>query len=514
MNRRRTLQTLATLGGITWSGMGFSVNANNHLEPVDLPDTFDEIDHFNITHKVRDHVHFPIPRPSLYKDVVVVGGGISGLTALYRLRDVDALLVEKETAVGGNSRRCADMGIHCPLGAIVSQGAIAPFTDFFQELAIPFERINGNALAYHVEGRLVVDPLGQGWEQLPFSHSERDGFRQCGHDLSFLLHPRDGIFFPRSDNKPEIGQLDRITLRQYLDSKTYSASVKQFLDLMLSSRVGERGEMVSAWIALYVLSTLMAPTFTLPGGHGVISEILRNRCLQAHSDSILTGFTVVQVQHQADGKVWITGVLQDGSLQTIAARCAIMAVPKVFAKHAVQGLLQERSHIYKHFRYNAYLVAQVHLSQRLATAFEVVSSSHFSRFIVAADWLQNNRPPQGGSHLTIYVPFPGVQGRVALYGGQAKNIAARIIADLYDIIPESRSAVERIWLQRWGHPMLSCVPSMDEIVDAAKQPYGNIAFGHSDSFGICGLYSAVWAGMDASNDARILLEDPASAPTV
>ncbi|MFM8331513.1 MAG: FAD-dependent oxidoreductase [Candidatus Methylumidiphilus sp.] len=514
MDRRQALKTLALLGGLGLGGASFRIDAKGRPEPerLALPEGFDEIDHFDVTHKLRDGGRFPIPAPSLRKDVVIVGGGISGLTALHRLGEFDALLVEKEGEVGGNSRRRQSRGIHYPLGAIVSQGAVAPFTDFFHELAVPFERIEGTHLAYHVDGRLVADPLGAGWQKLPFTRKEREGFRHAGQDLAAYLRPKEGIFFPRTDNKPAIRQLDRISLKQHLDGKAYPGPVNHFLNLLLSSRLGEGGDNISAWTGLYVLSTLMAPAYTLPGGHGAIAEILRDRCLKARPGSVLTGFTVVNVQNRPDGKVWVTGILADGSAQTIEARCAVMAVPKVYAKHAVQGLMQDRAETLGHFHYNAYLVAQVELSKRLAPAFEIASANRFSRFIVAADWLKDNRDPKGSSHLTVYVPYSGVAGRVELYGASPKDLAARIVADLHAIVPGSPGAIERIHLNRWGHPMVSCAPGMDAIVDAAKQPFGNIVFAHSDSFGICGLYSAVWTGMEASGDARIILEDPANAP--
>ena len=52
------------------------------------------------------------PRPPLkapdqetLHDVVVVGAGVAGLTAAYRLKDLDVLVLEKERAAGGKVRR-------------------------------------------------------------------------------------------------------------------------------------------------------------------------------------------------------------------------------------------------------------------------------------------------------------------------------------------------------------------------------------------------------------------------
>jgi NADPH-dependent 2,4-dienoyl-CoA reductase/sulfur reductase-like enzyme len=53
-----------------------------------------------ICHQVRDGKVFDRPPVSARHDVVIVGGGISGLAAAYGLRDLEFLLLEKESRIG------------------------------------------------------------------------------------------------------------------------------------------------------------------------------------------------------------------------------------------------------------------------------------------------------------------------------------------------------------------------------------------------------------------------------
>ena len=53
-------------------------------------------DHFEICHQVRDGHTFAKPAVSKRHDVVIVGGGVSGLSAAYFLQTHDFLLLEKE----------------------------------------------------------------------------------------------------------------------------------------------------------------------------------------------------------------------------------------------------------------------------------------------------------------------------------------------------------------------------------------------------------------------------------
>jgi hypothetical protein len=60
-------------------------------------------EHFEICHQVRDGHSFERPAPTANRAIVIVGGGVAGLSAAYFLRGKDWLLLEKEDHFGGNA---------------------------------------------------------------------------------------------------------------------------------------------------------------------------------------------------------------------------------------------------------------------------------------------------------------------------------------------------------------------------------------------------------------------------
>ena len=61
-------------------------------------------EHFEVCHQIRDGHVFDRPGPTKKAGVVIIGGGVAGLSAAYFLGDKnDWLLLEKEDHFGGNA---------------------------------------------------------------------------------------------------------------------------------------------------------------------------------------------------------------------------------------------------------------------------------------------------------------------------------------------------------------------------------------------------------------------------
>src|SRR5512134_2324716 len=115
LSRRRFLSGLAVIGSTpVWSRL-------EALAWQDAPGQFTG-DNFELAHKLLFspdaiiNAGTPEDHPDVH-DVLVVGGGIAGLTVAYKLRDRRVLLLEAADDVGGVSKSAAWQGIEYALGA-------------------------------------------------------------------------------------------------------------------------------------------------------------------------------------------------------------------------------------------------------------------------------------------------------------------------------------------------------------------------------------------------------------
>jgi protoporphyrinogen/coproporphyrinogen III oxidase len=475
-------------------------------DALNVPARFDEVDNFAHAHALRDG-RMPAPtQPTESCDVVIVGGGLSGLVSAWRMRERQLIVLEKETEFGGNSRSREIAGCRYALGAFLSQGPVAPFTEFFADVGAQFLPLPDAQHALWSDGVLVPDPFGGGLPKLPWPAEDRNALAAALQRMKPLLNGKRGIFFPMAQNDATMRAYDTRTQWAQYDADALPPRVRQLFDTMLSARIGDSGEKLSAWYGSYLLANLMVPSYTMVGGHGNLSRRIAERVQAVQPKALRSGFTVLRVENRGSNEVHVTGITHDGKVQTIAARCAVIAAPKHLAKHLVPGLRSTRSNVYPVFRYNAYLVAQVFLKRRVEAPYEtVVPDARLARFLVAPDALPGNQRSDGGGVLTVYIPFPRVEGRVQLLAAEAQTLAGRIAADLQRVRPEAALQIEQIVLHRWGHPMLTAAPNMDAALGEARESEGRIVFAHSDNVGLTGLYSAVWAGMEAQANAEIVL---------
>ena len=90
---------------------------------------------------VRDGGTIPAPSSRRTAQVCVIGGGLSGLAAAYRLRDTDVVLLEHLDATGGHASRGRWRDVYYSQCAAYFVEPEDPLDKFYDEMKFPIAKI-------------------------------------------------------------------------------------------------------------------------------------------------------------------------------------------------------------------------------------------------------------------------------------------------------------------------------------------------------------------------------------
>jgi len=428
-------------------------------------------DHFQICHQVRDGKSFAEQPISKRYGVVIVGGGASGLSAAFHLRDQDFLLLEKEPHWGGNAYReeYHDQGFATGSAFDMQGSASQQLAENLGLKLLPIDNPDPSI----IEGKWIPDFWRVGLDQLPYSISVRDSFKRFRAD------------FLKLDTEKDVAHLDSVALSQYL--KNYSPQIKQWYDAYGPSNWGADADNTSLFVAADDFKYMNAqedPRRTLPGGNGALTAKLSSTLQESHAERMTADATIVSVAPQKT-EVHVT-YFAASELRTVAAKCVIMATPKFITARLVKGIPDAQQEAMLSYRYCPYPVINMIFDRPVYNrAYDTwAPGNSFSDFIVA-DWVLQKQPGyvQKNNILTFYTPLPEAQRHILLQIPECQQLAAKVLADFRRLQPEFASAETiEIHLYRRGHPMFLPTPgNFTKVMPLASQPLDRIFFANTDS---------------------------------
>ena len=450
--------------------------------PIDLsllaspPDAEPQVDgeHYEICHKLRDGQIFAHPAISKRYDVVIVGGGISGLTAAYLLRTTDFLLLEKEEHWGGNAYREEFQGQGFATGSAYDFAG-SDSAKLAEEIGLKQLPVNSPDPTI-VNGKWVGDTWRSGLDELPYPQSVRDAFKKFRAQMLKLIAAGN------------LEQFDNDPLTKYLQD--YPPELTQWWDTYGPSNWGAKAKDTSVYVALIDFAEIAGEKaddsrITLPGGNGAITQKLTEVLLAKLGERMLAGATIVAVEPQKDS-VNVT-YARGGQLETVAAKAVIMATPKMIASRIVSGLSDDQIDAMQSIRYAPYPVINLIFDKPIyRRAYDTwCPGNSFTDFIVA-DWTVRNQPGYKPKYniLTFYTPLDEKDRKKLLTIEGCQKIAANVLQDFKKLLPEFNVDPIEIHMYRRGHPMFMATPgNYTKTIPAARKPLDRVYFANADSEG-------------------------------
>jgi phytoene dehydrogenase-like protein len=449
---------------------------------------------FTTCHALRDGAALPTAAPTAEHEVVIVGGGPSGLVAAHRLQDRDVLLLEKEPRLGGNCTLDAWEGVTMSTGAAFYSESERELAAFLAELGAVGSPVVGHD-ALVIDGQPTLDFLRDGAARLPLPTAVRDDFRRSRDDLLRQLETRDER------------ELDARPFAELL--APYAPEVRRFWDRFGRSNWGADAAGTSA--AVGCEAYLWAgggddPRLSYPGGLAGAAARLGGRVTAALGDRVVCGAAVHRIE--VDGARAVVHWLADGAPRSVRARVVIVAAPKYVARRIVAGLPAAQAGAMAQARYLPFPVFNVCL--RAAGPQPAYDNwcldTPFTDFVVA-DWVAHGGPGPAARRtaLTVYHPLAEAERDLQLAPARLLELADGLADGLERHFPGTLDRIAEIRVFRRGHAMAAAAPGRRAWTELATAPFGPVLFAHTDTAAIASFAGALAAAEQQVARARDLL---------
>lgn len=540
MNRRRFLLSLGTAATAT-AGGAYAWRRIHSSKTPPLPEGEILGASAAIGHRLQA-MDFPEPTETLKTPVVIVGGGIAGLSAGWKLQQAgfaDFVILELESEVGGNARSGENAITAYPWGA-----HYLPFptreSRATRELLADFGVLRGDPCAaepaydervinFAPQERLYAHGVWHDglWPQVGVRQRDFDQYRRFQALMDGFQRRRgaDGrkafaIPIDFSARDPDLLALDRLSMRDFLLRQGLdSEPLHWHVNYACRDDYGCRYDETSAWMGIHYFASRDArardadsdDVLTWPEGNGWLVKKLRER-LASHLITNAMAWRLSELDRAVRVDAWQPN--ENRSTRRLA-RIVIWAAPVFQAPRVFREWSPELAAAIGEFQYAPWLVANLSLrgfpTERRGVPLSwdnVLYDSEALGYVVATH--QHLAVHQDQTVFTWYHALsngPPERERQRLLTTPWAVWAETILRDLSRPHPDIREQVTRLDLMRWGHAMVRPRPGFvwGEARQRLLQVQDRVLFAHSDLSGYSVFEEANYRGVLAAERALAAL---------
>ncbi|MCF6246612.1 MAG: FAD-dependent oxidoreductase [Desulfobacula sp.] len=412
-------------------------------------------------------------------DVVIIGGGIAGLTAAYYLKDYNIKVIEKRSAVGGRAFSLPHKEFVFACGAEYLGRLYGPLEKIVRELDLTVREIPYPMDVYSKGRRFYYGEMGRA-----ILASEKVGlnkFKLFGKTVQKIYSSYKDV--PEFNFDDPIARLDNITAYDWFLENGFP---KFFMDKYNVTFKGLFGADIHEISALSSLTEIafdyenvdMDAEFArqddlendpTPGKYRTGAYSFDNGIAQIPSalakhlgSRILTDSTVIDVKQEED-TIITTFLTKNSKKVSIESEAVVLATPAPVTLNIAQNILtREQQKILKTVKYAPFITLALFSSKPIFNrGFDLaIPNNLFFTDIYDATWIPrfyNKALKNVKTYITtVYISAPSYKDRSILTLSN-KQIIDSVYPDMEKILPGSKGKVEgyKIFRFEHGYPVMT-----------------------------------------------------------
>lgn len=487
-----------------------------------------------VGHLLRDKT-FEEPSEIIHQEIVIVGGGVSGLSAarflsLNKLNNFTVLDIEHN--MGGNASSGANEVSQYPWGAHyipLPNNNLTAYLKFLEQCNV-ITAWDEHGLPVYNEFYLCQDPeerlyINGSWQEglvpkLGLAEAElkefadffkmMDSFRgQKGRD------GKDAFAIPVNESSKDelFTALDKITMKEWMDRQELKCNyIRWYVNYCTRDDFGTEYNSISAWAGIHYFAARKGKAanaayndvLTWEQGNGFLVQHLKTYA----SGKMKQNALVVSVKSIAAGvQVNYYDVSRQKLIGIVAQHC-IIAAPQFIAGRLLADE-KRLATVGAQLHYVPWMVANLKVNNKLIERSghgpswdNVIYESNALGYVDATH--QQLKQHKDKRNLTYYWPLTHADPLTARRAAQKishEEWVGKVINDLKIVHPNIEDATENMDVMIWGHAMVQPLPGLihgNTRTELAVSINDNIHFAHTDLAGISIFEEAFYQGLQAA----------------
>ncbi|WP_068269697.1 flavin monoamine oxidase family protein [Aldersonia kunmingensis] len=443
------------------------------------------------------------------KDVVIVGGGIAGLAASWRLRHWDTVLLESGDRVGGRIRSERRGPYFMNWGGHVYAGGNSRTSWLLNDTGVDSVAVPGSLSGLAVNGKLLVKGRIESYPfRIPMSWSSRMGLMKTGAKVGLAVAKYAKIVGLR-DGEDEASRQQRVY--NFMNDRSFTDYVGELpedVEALFKPTITRSSadlDEISAGAGVGYFSLVWnigaGLSQSIVGGPSTLTESIA----AALSDRVQLNSAVEEIVHKKNSVV--VRYRQAGIEREVEARCVVLATPATVSHRVAVDLDADIRDALSQVKYGPYVSAAFLTNETERQVWDdsyaiATPKRSFNVMLNMSNVVRGyERERQPGSSIMTFSPASLARQLLEL---DDDGIRETYLRDLDQILPGFSDKVVEAEIQRWPTGAPYCFPGRAKLQPTLTRRGGRV-FLAGDYLGTLYTETAIGTGLAAAQDAQSLL---------